>query len=1452
MMSIIRRVVPLFVLLLIFSVNETNAQGNLSLSTVIANNGQQMVTFDITAHQAVRLHRFWNTFNIGSGTAEIWARPGGTVNVNTGWQFLGQANFTSTDNTAYTEIPYTLDFPIDANETWGFMIFCSGATTLRYRTGTTPYTFTDSYMTIDTELWGGSGTTNPVAGTTNVSFSFYPRQFCGMVTYDEGGMQPNDAGIAELTSPKNFCPGTHDLKVTLRNFGSNQLTAVAINWTLNGTPQGTINWTGLLDTLTPATRETEITLASSMNFLANTPYTIRAWTSMPNGVPDSSNQNDTLEVTIKAAIEGIYTIGGINPDYATFADAVDDLNENGLCGPVTFNVAAGTYVGGLEINEIAGASATNTVTFDGGMGNASTRVLAYNTSSTNDFVLMLDGADYVRIRNMTIRATGTMYGYGIVFTGGADHNEIVNCNIEVPMSTSAYSIGILASSSSSYTVYGNWGDHNLIQGNTITGGYYGIRWNGSSLLSTTQSVNNQFIENTITDWYYYGMYMYYSAGLKVIRNTAIQRTTGSFLTSAGYSYYIYYPNDGPEISYNYGYASYGPLYIMRPNNYYVSTNNRARIYNNMGGTNGTSTNYGLYVSYPRYTDCVYNTIYMRTTGTAYGLYQYGETGSYDNKFANNYIVLEGNGTFYALYNMGATSGPSHSLFDYNAWYREGSGTDYYYWQGVNYGSVAGLIAGVPGFHQNSVYGEPYFVNPPLDLHSRSMAAYQAGISFPGITDDIDGDPRGVNPCIGADEFPHPPPEFDMSIANVRLDYADVKWARIEDAEHTVSVVLENIGLAAGFSSIDVAYKIGSPPTSSTDGVGQTFSPTWIGQRALLTFDQKISGLSPTSALTVYARVFLPNDGDPSNDVGSDTRRIDERKVYGSEDFNSMLPPSFSDMQGWLDYDWSVANVIGGTTWVTAGNVGVGGSNAVVYPGDMQKADDWLFTPATKLESGGSYRINFQVRSASGAPQTLEVSWGENPNPGAMTTFATFANFTNTTFMSAKELAAGLDSYFNTPVEGSLGDCYIGFRVTSNSGAGQLVLDNIVLDDNPMPPPRVAYAVPGTHITQFIDDASIPISIMVNYKNPGVVNRTYEVASKTNIYGINGDFLWDVETATPWLTITKSIPEPTLQGYNFTPPRPRQHQTFTLSADPSGLGPGVHVGEITFYGILFDNNYPPPSLGYVAMNEPMVVRVEMRIVQGGSKTGPVYLQHEIAAPMTVAGSPYEFKDAASGDPIATLNVTSGQIDYMRIRVYPNQLPQNLARFMYVKRYWQISYVGTGWTADIDFPYTDSEASMIADPFQLRGVRQAVDSGPWEDPIIGTSSVSDPNMYMVRVMDLHPGNIGGNIALAHPYMAPAKPGEAIPTAFALDRNYPNPFGASTGATVTSIGFDVAESRSVRLTVYNSLGMEVATLVDDVLDPGRYVAQFDAHGLASGTYICRMIAGDFVQSMRMVLSK
>jgi len=1146
-----------------------------------------------------------------------------------------------------------------------------------------------------------------------------------------------------------------------------------------------------------------------------------------------------LTANASAQLSGVYTIGS-SGNYADFNAAVNALVSSGVSGPVTFNVQQGTYTQQVSIPAISGASSTNTITFDGGIGNASTRVLQYSTPNQADYVLKLNGADYFRFKNLTIRATGSTYGFGVLFTNQANYNHLIDCNIEVSTtSTNYYCIAVHAGNGTSYSTYGNWANHTLVEGCAITGGgYYGIRFNGSSSSSTTLSVNNRFLNNEITDFNTYGMYFYYQPALQANFNTIRPRSSS---TGSNYGIYSYYANEGAQIIGNDIRATYNPVRSMYHNYARSGPSVRGLVANNMLLATATGINYGLYVSYPRYTDVVYNTLYMLGSSTGYGIYNYGATTNYDNKYLNNIIAKKGSGTFYPIYNQYAAD---MTAFDHNLFWCDANVTPSFRWNATIYSGLAALQSAVPAQHQNSVYGDPFFTSE-TDLHSSSDAGYQAGLYFPGVTDDFDGETRLVNPCIGADEFPQPPPMHEVAIHKVRLNYADGKWTRGEDlAVHSVDIALENFGRESSPSGISITYKVGSMPSSEFDGVQQTFNPSWSNGKAVVSFNQKISGLAPAAGVTVYAKVFWSLDADPLNNTGSDTRAITIAKIHGQEHFNSMLAPDFSDDPGYLDYDWKVNDLNGGASWAVANGVGVSGTNALEYPGDTQTANDWLFSPGVELLSAASYRIAFTMKSVTGAAQTVELAYGMSPDPGSMTTFATFSGFTNTAFMTAKQLAGGMDPYFNTPSTGGM--YFIGIRVVSNPGAGAVVIDDIVLDDNPSPPPKTAFGNPGDPLNTFIDNPSTKLQFTANYKVPGVITKTYQVASSTNIYGLNGDFLWDAETSTPWIKITKALPEPSLQGYNFTPPRPRQLQDFTLTINPNGLAPGLHVGQITLYGILFNDDFPPPSNGLIATNEPLTINVDLRVVNAGTKSGVAFEESTLTG--LSSGNTYSFAASESGNPIATVEVASGNIGGMTIRVYPNQLPTNLARMRYIKRYWQITTTGGGyWTANITFPYADQEALMISDRNQLHGVRQAVALGQWEDPIVGTSSASDPGMNLVRVFDLNPTNSTGNIALAQSYVMYGKQGGELPTSFGLEQNYPNPFNPST-----TISFNVAEERSVRLVVYNGLGMEVAGLVNDVLAPGRYAVDFDGRDLPSGTYVCRMLSGDFVQTIQLVLSK
>ncbi|MBK7258007.1 MAG: T9SS type A sorting domain-containing protein [Ignavibacteriae bacterium] len=86
---------------------------------------------------------------------------------------------------------------------------------------------------------------------------------------------------------------------------------------------------------------------------------------------------------------------------------------------------------------------------------------------------------------------------------------------------------------------------------------------------------------------------------------------------------------------------------------------------------------------------------------------------------------------------------------------------------------------------------------------------------------------------------------------------------------------------------------------------------------------------------------------------------------------------------------------------------------------------------------------------------------------------------------------------------------------------------------------------------------------------------------------------------------------------------------------------------------------------------------------------------------------------------------------------------------------------------------------------------------------------------------------------------------PSGFALLQNYPNPFNPST-----MIRYAVPSSSFVTVRVYNTLGEEVATLVDGMQGAGVHEVRFDGAALATGVYLCRMQSGSFVEARKLLL--
>ena len=89
--------------------------------------------------------------------------------------------------------------------------------------------------------------------------------------------------------------------------------------------------------------------------------------------------------------------------------------------------------------------------------------------------------------------------------------------------------------------------------------------------------------------------------------------------------------------------------------------------------------------------------------------------------------------------------------------------------------------------------------------------------------------------------------------------------------------------------------------------------------------------------------------------------------------------------------------------------------------------------------------------------------------------------------------------------------------------------------------------------------------------------------------------------------------------------------------------------------------------------------------------------------------------------------------------------------------------------------------------------------------------------------------------------------LPEEFFLEQNYPNPFNPST-----TISFSIPNEELVSLKVFNSLGEQVAELINETKPAGNYSVSFDASKLTSGVYYYKISAGNFFQTRKMILVK
>jgi len=579
-----------------------------------------------------------------------------------------------------------------------------------------------------------------------------------------------DAAITDYVLPAiPHCAATLDVRFELTNAGADPLNTVTINWTVNGVAQAPVNWAG-----PPlASGNSTIVTLGTIPVAPATLYDFTATTSNPNGGPDANPANDSFTyLDFRKGYEGVLTINGAAPvsttNFQTFQSAADALAQYGVCAAVTLNVSNGPYTEQVVFNNIPGTSATARVTLNG-----NNQVLQYNpTVAVTDHILQLNGVNYMIVQNLTVNSMHPDQGRGIHITNNASKLVIQNNTVNVSLTNATSSAFPIIISGQNWLLDGSLSDSVVITGNTVNGGYSGIQLSGEHW---TQPLTRIRVENnTILDWYGFGVYLSYTNNA-IVRSNTIRRPT----------------------RFNSGSDAVTPAGITIPAGSLGFLLDKNRIYDLHLGMPGTPTiSRGVYLSgtsiAPTSGSIQNNLIYgMTNEGAQYGIQNNSVNGPvniYHNTIVLNhssgastsntnainmsnfdtqtgtdirnnvFVVTRGGTGIKRIFDINEASTTFTSNYNVT-WLNAPGGTQTFGQVGsTNYITFNDWVSGT-GKDVNSVFADPVFVNPGAGNYTPSYFMADGAVmgTVPvGVPDDILNVVRSANPDPGAYEWALPP------------------------------------------------------------------------------------------------------------------------------------------------------------------------------------------------------------------------------------------------------------------------------------------------------------------------------------------------------------------------------------------------------------------------------------------------------------------------------------------------------------------------------------------------------------------------------------------------------------------------------------------------------------------------------------------------------------------------
>ncbi len=577
-----------------------------------------------------------------------------------------------------------------------------------------------------------------------------------------------DIGVAGLLSPTlPFAAGNQNINVSLKNYGATTITSATINWSINGILQTPFNYSGSLAFNNVAT----VTLIN-YNFLIDSAYNIKFYTSNPNAGVDANTANDSTMVTnFYTALSGGYTIGGLTPQFKTFGRSAINLKYGGMLGNVIFNIRDGVYNEALKVDSIpfqnnfattwqseSGDSSKVTLTYSPTIADNVNAVVHFNNTknliikkitvqaklplNSNYAAPSFKSIIYFSAKNKNILLQSNRIIDSTFFTYPYDNNTgarfIYNRDETIPTNNNFY-----RSYDSSIVIDKNYFKQTNLNGNPIIDLSGVVQYNfNNTIILFSNYLNNCTVSNNKFDLYDISKYTILIGdvdSLKFISN----KITGRSVLS-GKDYLVIDKNDfyhegnnqvALTVAAGTGRAANKPCIIS---NNTVQTKvvgffNADNVNNSACSITGDRVNF------------IHNTVVASDTGYLSGYGSYAALNLIGNlDTVKNNVFYNVNGGY--LLNTTCTN--------LNSNYNNYVYTNHF---SSNANSLTQYKA-VTGQDANSAQNiNPYF-RGATDLHASNILLKAAPAPVPTklfFTADVDGQPRAAFNCYGADEFLQP-------------------------------------------------------------------------------------------------------------------------------------------------------------------------------------------------------------------------------------------------------------------------------------------------------------------------------------------------------------------------------------------------------------------------------------------------------------------------------------------------------------------------------------------------------------------------------------------------------------------------------------------------------------------------------------------------------------------------